>query len=68
MEIPYSELSEEALLGIIQEFVLREGTDYGHADVSFQTKIEQVKAQLKNGQIKLTFDPESETCNLERVV
>lgn len=67
MEIPYTELSEEALLGVIQEFVLREGTDYGHIEVSLEAKIEQVKSQLKSGEIRLTFDPDSESCNLERV-
>ena len=68
MDIPYTDLSDDALLGVIQEFILREGTDYGHVEVSFDTKVEQVKDQLRNGQIKLTIDPDSETCNLERVV
>lgn len=67
MDIPYTELSEEALLGVIQEFILREGTDYGHQDYSFQDKIQQVKQQLITGEIKLTFDPDTESCNLERV-
>ena len=67
MEIPYTELSEEALLGVIQEFVLREGTDYGPQDYTLEQKIEQVRAQLQSGRIRLTFDDETQTCNLERV-
>ena len=32
MEIPYTELSDEALRGIIEEYITREGTEYGRAD------------------------------------
>ena len=67
MEIPYTRLSEKALLAIIEEFVLREGTDYGQQDFTLKDKIRQIRAQLESGKIRLTFDPESETCNLERV-
>ena len=67
MDIPYNQLSESALLGVIEEFILREGTDYGQQEYSLQDKIDQIKAQLVNGQIKLTFDPDTETCNLERI-
>lgn len=67
VEIPYTELSEEALQGVIEEFILREGTDYGATEYSLEQKIEQVREQLKAGSIRLTFDADSETCNLERV-
>lgn len=66
MEIPYTAISKEALLGIVEEFVLREGTDYGAQEYSLEQKIEQVLAQLKAGKIRLTYDEETETCNLER--
>ena len=67
MEIAYTELSTEALRGVIEEFVSREGTDYGHLDYSFEDKIEQVISQLKKGEVKLVFDSESERCNLVRI-
>jgi len=67
MEIAYTELSTEALRGVIEEFVSREGTDYGHLDYSFEDKIEQVISQLKKGEVKLVFDSESESCNLVRI-
>lgn len=65
MEIPYSSLSEDALRGLIEEFVSREGTDYGHSEHSFEDKVRAVMAQLKRGEARITFDPESETCTLE---
>lgn len=64
MEIPYTELSAEILDAVIEDFVTREGTDYGQQEYSLQSKIEQVKGQLQRGEVKITFDPESETCSL----
>jgi uncharacterized protein YheU (UPF0270 family) len=42
VEIPYKELSAEALRSIIEEFVLREGTEYGARDFSLEEKIQHV--------------------------
>ena len=64
MEVPYTELSNETLHAVIEEFVSREGTDYGDAEYSFADKTEQVLLQLKRGEIRLFFDKESGTCNL----
>ena len=68
MEIPYTELTDEALRGVIEEFVSREGTDYGSIDFSFEEKIEQIKGQLMAGDIKLVFDAETQSCNLVKVI
>lgn len=64
MEIPYKELSPKALSGVIESFVLREGTDYGENEFSLEEKVAQVVQQLERGEIRLYFDPEAETCNL----
>ena len=64
MEIPYKELSPESLSAIIEEYITREGTEYGEHEYSLQQKVEQVKKQLDRGEIYLSFDPESETCHL----
>jgi uncharacterized protein YheU (UPF0270 family) len=61
---PVNRLSPEALDGVIQEFVLREGTDYGDREVSPETKLVQVKNKLENGLAILVFDNESETTNI----
>jgi uncharacterized protein YheU (UPF0270 family) len=57
VEVPYEELSPEALRGVIEAFVLREGTDYGERDVPYETKIAQVRRQLERGEAKILFDP-----------
>ena len=64
MEIPHLQLSDEALLGIIEEYISREGTDYGHREYSFEEKIEKVRSQLFKGEIKLLFDSKTSSCNL----
>ena len=55
--VPYTELSVEALRGVVESFVLREGTDYGERDVSHETKIVEVMRQLQRGEAEIRFDP-----------
>lgn len=61
--IPYSSLPEDILRAIIEEYVTREGTDYGE-EYSLEDKIQEVLAQIQKGKIQITFDEESETCSL----
>ena len=67
MEIPHNQVPEQTLLAIIEEFISREGTDYGHREYTLAEKVEKVKSQLLNGEIKLLFDSETSSCNLVRV-
>ena len=62
--VPHTELSADALRGVIESFVLREGTDYGERDVSFDTKIAQVRRQLDAGEAQIVFDPDSESIHI----
>lgn len=64
IEIPWRELSAEALRGVIEEFVTREGTEYGLADVALDTKVAQVRRQLERGEVRLFFDPDAASCQL----
>ena len=51
MEIPHNQVPEQTLLAIIEEFISREGTDYGHREYTLDEKVEKVKSQLLNGEI-----------------
>ena len=62
--IPWERLSPDALRGVMEEYVTREGTDYGHADVPMGAKLGAVKKQLERGEVLVLFDPRTETCNL----
>jgi len=64
MEIPHSQLSDEALRAIIEEFISREGSEYGLIEYSFEEKVGHVIKQLERGEVVVTFDALSETCNL----
>lgn len=64
MIIPVDTLSSDVLIAIIEEFVLREGTEYGAEDISLNDKIAQVKQQLAQGDIVLVYSELHETVNL----
>ena len=64
VEIPLHSLSPEALLGVVDDYVLREGTDYGHAEPSLETKREQILRQLRSGKAVVIFDQATESCTL----
>jgi uncharacterized protein YheU (UPF0270 family) len=64
VEVPYGELSAELLHAVVESFVLREGTDYGEREYSFADKVAHVMRQLKKGEAKILFDPESESVTI----
>lgn len=64
IEIPISALSLDALSGLIREFILREGTDYGVHEVEFEKKFNQVKKQIDHGDVKIVFDQDEGSATL----
>lgn len=64
VEIPPGALSAAALAGVIDAFVLREGTDYGETESSHETKVGQIRRQLESGQAKIVYDPNTESVTL----
>ncbi|MCX7110365.1 MAG: YheU family protein [Proteobacteria bacterium] len=61
MIIPHLELSPEALQGIIEDYVTRDGTDYGAVETPLQHKVDQVKRQLEKGNYFILYDMELQT-------
>ncbi len=66
-------LAADALQGIVEEFVLREGTDYGYGSSvssesskvgSLEAKVSQVMRQLEKGEVVLVYDEATESCDL----
>jgi len=58
------QLSDTALKGVIDEFISREGTDYGHKDYSLEAKRRAVMVQIESGSAIVCFDPDSETTSI----
>ena len=52
-------------MGVIDAFVLREGTDYGHRDIDLTEKRDRVLKMLRNGHAKIVFYPENEHIDIE---
>jgi len=64
VEIPIDALSAEALQGVIESFVNREGTDYGEVERTLAEKVADVRRQLERGEARIVFDPETESVNI----
>jgi uncharacterized protein len=62
--IPYTQLSAEALRGVIESFVLREGTEYGERDFTLSEKRSHVLHQLERGEAQIMFDPLSQSVDI----
>jgi uncharacterized protein YheU (UPF0270 family) len=64
VEIPFDSLSPDALRGLVEEFVTRDGTDYGVREKDIEAKVHDVLRQLERGEARIVFDPESGTANI----
>jgi uncharacterized protein YheU (UPF0270 family) len=64
IDVPYDQIDPETLRNMIQEFVTRDGSDWGDPGGALEDKIAQVLRQLKNKQVKVVFDLKSETANI----
>jgi uncharacterized protein len=62
--VPYRDLSAEALRGVVESFVLREGTDYGEREVSLDQKVAQVLQQLERGEAQIIFNAQLESVDI----
>ncbi|MEY4643041.1 MAG: hypothetical protein RLZZ227_3035 [Pseudomonadota bacterium] len=65
MRIPHTALSAEALQNLLEEFVTREGTDYGSQVYSLEDKVRHVRRQLEAGRVVILYDPRSSSCHIE---
>lgn len=64
MIVPHHQISPDALQGLIEEFITREGTDYGAQEFSLAEKVQQVQQQLERGDVVVVFDAATESVSL----
>ena len=63
--VPFDQLSTEALEGLLESYVSREGTDYGHTvPPTLSEKVVQVRRQLEEGTAVIVFDTDDQSCNI----
>jgi len=64
VEIPPDALAPDTLRALIEEFVSRDGTDYGELERSLDEKVNDVRRQLDRGEAQILFDPGTETTGI----
>ena len=67
VQIPWTSLSPATLRAVVEEFITREGTDYGEHETPLSHKVDTVMEQLKHGSVAIFFDEETETVTLQPV-
>ena len=64
VEIPYTRLSPEVLHRLAEEFVTRDGTDYGRVEEALADKVTAVIRQLERGDATIVYDARSDSINI----
>ncbi|MFQ3325292.1 MAG: hypothetical protein ACI90U_003130 [Pseudomonadales bacterium] len=64
MIIPENQLPAEKLRAVIENFIPREGIDYGETEYSLDDKVEQILLLIKRKQFVILFDKDSESISL----
>lgn len=64
VEVPCDALSPETLRSLAEEFVTRDGTDYGAEERTLDQKVAGLMRQLETGEAKIFYESESETINI----
>ena len=64
MIIPYKELSAETMQALIEDFVTRDGTDYGREEMSLREKSDYLLTLLEKGELLISYDTDMKTCGL----
>ena len=64
IDVPLDALSPSALRGLVEEFINREGTDYGLVERTLEEKVRDVMRQLERREAKIVFDPETRSATV----
>ncbi|GGK73132.1 YheU family protein [Amphritea balenae] len=64
MIIPWHELQADTLTCMLEEYVTRDGTDYGDIEMGLETKVEQVRHLLRTGEAVILFSQSTGHCNI----
>ena len=62
--VPYQRLDEQTLNTMLKEFISREATDYGEAEMSEEHKFDELMQMLRTEKLAIAFDTTSETFSL----
>lgn len=60
----HTHLTPAALRGLLEEFVTRDGTDYGPAEKTLDQKVAALMGQLERGEAAIVYESESQTTSI----
>lgn len=64
MKVPVEAVPEASLINMLEEFVTRDGTDYGEQEVPVSSRVAQVRRLLARGEMVIWYDDVTETLSL----
>ncbi len=64
VEVPHTHLTPNALRSLAEEFVTRDGTDYGRVERTLDEKVAALMRQLERGEAAIFYDSESQTVSI----
>ena len=56
VEVPHTHLTPEALHTLAEEFVTRDGTDYGRVEKTLEEKVAALMRQLERGEAAILYE------------
>jgi hypothetical protein len=62
--VPFEQIPKDLLDKLLDSFISREGTDYGEIELTIEEKRDRLKSLLKQKEVFIAYDGESETFNL----
>ncbi|WP_297475325.1 YheU family protein [uncultured Photobacterium sp.] len=65
MIIPWQDIAPETLTNLIEQFILREGTDYGEVEISLSDKVAYVRRQLQSSDAVIVFSELHESVDIK---
>jgi uncharacterized protein len=64
VEVPHAQIAPDVLRRLIEEFVTRDGTDYGAVERPLGEKVAAVMRQLETGEVAIMVDTEHEAIDI----
>lgn len=62
--IPPESLSADTLNSILEEFISREGTDYGEIELSLEQKLALLRPQVMRREVLIVYDDKQQSVHL----
>ncbi|WP_413112800.1 YheU family protein [Thaumasiovibrio sp. DFM-14] len=65
MIIPWQQIDPETLDNLLENYALREGTDYGESELSLSQKVANLKGLLQNGEAVIVYSELHESVDIK---